>query len=225
MSVKIHPQWKIVLYNNFDHPYFKTLISFVKKAYQKGQCYPPGKLIFNAFDLCPPNETRVVLLGQDPYHGHGQAHGLCFSVPKGVTHPPSLINIFKELAKDIGCDYPKNGELSCWAKQGVLLLNSTLTVAAGKAGSHQGKGWEVFTDRVIKTLSNDYEGIVFMLWGGYARQKTKLIDAKKHLILTAGHPSPLSANRGYWFGNKHFSQCNEYLISKGKIPIEWGRVI
>ena len=165
------------------------------------------------------------MLGQDPYHGHGQAHGLCFSVPKGVTHPPSLINIFKELAKDIGCDYPKNGELSCWAKQGVLLLNSTLTVAAGKAGSHQGKGWEVFTDRVIKTLSNDYEGIVFMLWGGYARQKTKLIDAKKHLILTAGHPSPLSANRGYWFGNKHFSQCNEYLISKGKIPIEWGRVI
>jgi uracil-DNA glycosylase len=225
MSVKIHPQWKIVLYNNFDHPYFKTLISFVKSAYQKEQCYPPGELIFNAFDLCPPKQTRVVLLGQDPYHGDGQAHGLCFSVPKGVTHPPSLINIFKELAKDIGCDYPKNGELSCWAKQGVLLLNSTLTVAAGKAGSHQGKGWEIFTDRVIRTLSNDYEGIVFMLWGGYARQKTKLIDAEKHFILTSGHPSPLSANRGYWFGNKHFSQCNEYLISKGKIPIEWSRVI
>jgi uracil-DNA glycosylase len=213
------------LYNNFDHPYFKTLISFVKSAYQKEQCYPPGELIFNAFDLCPPKQTRVVLLGQDPYHGDGQAHGLCFSVPKGVTHPPSLINIFKELAKDIGCDYPKNGELSCWAKQGVLLLNSTLTVAAGKAGSHQGKGWEIFTDRVIRTLSNDYEGIVFMLWGGYARQKTKLIDAEKHFILTSGHPSPLSANRGYWFGNKHFSQCNEYLISKGKIPIEWSRVI
>lgn len=221
MSVKIHPQWKIALYNNFDHPYFKTLISFVKTAYQKGQCYPPGELIFNAFDLCLPKETRVVLLGQDPYHSQGQAHGLCFSVPKGVAHPPSLINIFKELVKDIGCDYPKNGELSCWAKQGVLLLNSTLTVAAGRAGSHQGKGWEAFTDRVIKILSNDYEGIVFMLWGSYAKQKTKLIDAQKHLILTAGHPSPLSANRGYWFGNKHFSQCNEYLISKGKKPIDW----
>jgi uracil-DNA glycosylase len=142
-----------------------------------------------------------------------------------VAHPPSLINIFKELAIDIGCDYPKNGELSSWAKQGVLLLNSTLTVAAGKAGSHQGKGWEFFTDRVIKNLSNNFEGIVFMLWGGYAKQKIKLINAQKHLILTAGHPSPLSANRGYWFGNKHFSKCNEYLVSKGKTPIEWNRVI
>ena len=225
MLVRIHPQWKILLQETFDDPYFNSLIRFVKKAYQKGQCYPPGKLIFNAFDQCPPKQTRVVLLGQDPYHGKGQAHGFCFSVPKGVAHPLSLINIFKELAKDIGCDYPKNGELSSWAKQGVLLLNSTLTVAAGKPGSHQGKGWEFFTDRVIKTLSNKYEGIVFMLWGGYAKQKIKLINTQKHLILTAGHPSPLSANRGYWFGNKHFSKCNEYLISKGKIPIEWNRVI
>jgi uracil-DNA glycosylase len=221
MSVKIHPKWKIVLYNNFDLPYFKTLISFVKTAYQKGQCYPPGELIFNAFDLCPPKETRVVLLGQDPYHGQQQAHGLSFSVPSGVKHPPSLVNIFKELEQDLKIPYPVSGDLTPWAKQGVLLLNATLTVEAHQAGSHQGKGWEQFTDEVIQRLSDQYEGIVFLLWGNYAKQKQKLINAEKHSILTAGHPSPLSANRGYWFGNQHFSKANNYLSSAGKKPIDW----
>lgn len=221
MAVRIHPDWEKVLHHTFEEPYFKTLINYVKKAYQKGSCYPPGHLIFNAFDLCPPNKTRVLLLGQDPYHGLGQAHGLCFSVPEGVAPPPSLVNIFKEITQDLGVDYPQNGDLTPWAKQGVLLLNTTLTVAAGNPGSHQGRGWEVFTDSVINTLSRNHEGIVFMLWGGFAKQKIKLIDAQKHLILTSGHPSPLSANRGYWFGNKHFSLCNEYLVSRGKSPIDW----
>ena len=225
MSVKIDESWKRLLESEFNSEYFKKLISFIKEEYSVFKCYPKGSEIFNAFNCCPIDNLKVVIIGQDPYHGLNQANGLCFSVNKGISHPPSLINIFKELTKDIGCDYPKNGELSSWAKQGVLLLNSTLTVAAGKAGSHQGKGWEFFTDRVIKTLSNNFEGIVFMLWGGYAKQKIKLINAQKHLILTAGHPSPLSANRGYWFGNKNFSKCNEYLISIGKIPIEWNRVI
>ena len=225
MSVKIDESWKRLLESEFNSEYFKKLISFIKEEYSVFKCYPKGSEIFNAFNCCPIDNLKVVIIGQDPYHGVNQANGLCFSVNKGISHPPSLINIFKELTKDIGCDYPKNGELSSWAKQGVLLLNSTLTVAAGKAGSHQGKGWEFFTDRVIKTLSNNFEGIVFMLWGGYAKQKIKLINTQKHLILTAGHPSPLSANRGYWFGNNHFSKCNEYLVSKGKTPIEWNRVI
>lgn len=221
MAVRIHPGWEKVLHDTFDQLYFKGLISYVKAAYSKGRCYPPGNLIFKAFDLCPPEKTKVVLLGQDPYHGAGQAHGLCFSVPQGVSHPPSLVNIFRELEQDLNLPYPKSGDLNAWANQGVLLLNATLTVEAHRAGSHQGKGWEVFTDSVIKILSSQYEGIVFMLWGGYAKQKIKLIDAQKHCILTSGHPSPLSANRGYWFGNKHFSRCNEYLKSKGKKAIEW----
>lgn len=221
MAVSIHPEWENILQNTFESVYFKTLVHFVKSAYGSAKCFPPGKLIFNAFDLCPPEKTKVVILGQDPYHGPGQAHGLCFSVPKGVPHPPSLINIFKELEKDVQIPYPKSGNLSPWAKQGVLLLNATLTVQANKAGSHQGKGWEKFTDQVINILSNNYKNIVFLLWGSYAKQKIKIINREKHFVLTSGHPSPLSANRGYWFGNSHFSKTNDYLTSKGKKPIDW----
>ena len=221
MAVSIHPHWENILQNTFESVYFKALIDFVKSAYGSAKCFPPGKFIFNAFDLCAPEKTKVVILGQDPYHGPGQAHGLCFSVPAGIPHPPSLINIFKELEKDVQTPYPKSGDLSPWAKQGVLLLNATLTVEAHRAGSHQGKGWEKFTDQVIKLLSDQYENIVFLLWGGYAKQKLKLIDREKHCILTSGHPSPLSANRGYWFGNGHFSKTNDYLAAKGKEPIDW----
>ena len=221
MAVSIHPEWENILQNTFESLYFKALIHFVKSAYGSAKCFPPGKLIFNAFDLCPPEKTKVVILGQDPYHGPGQAHGLCFSVPRGVPHPPSLINIFKELEKDVKTPYPKSGNLSPWGKQGVLLLNTTLTVQANRAGSHQGKGWEKFTDQVIHILSNNYKNIVFLLWGSYAKQKIKIIDREKHFVLTSGHPSPLSANRGYWFGNSHFSKTNDYLTSKGKKPINW----
>ena len=221
MAVSIHPEWENILQDTFESVYFKALINFVKSAYGSSKCFPPGKLIFNAFDLCPPEKTKVVILGQDPYHGPGQAHGLCFSVPRGVPHPPSLINIFKELEKDVKTPYPKSGNLSPWAKQGVLLLNTTLTVQANRAGSHQGKGWEKFTDQVIHILSNNYKNIVFLLWGSYAKQKIKIIDREKHFVLTSGHPSPLSANRGYWFGNSHFSKTNDYLTSKGKNPINW----
>ena len=221
MAVSIHPEWENILQNTFESVYFKALIHFVKSAYGSAKCFPPGKLIFNAFDLCPPEKTKVVILGQDPYHGPGQAHGLCFSVPRGVPHPPSLINIFKELEKDVKTPYPKSGNLSPWAKQGVLLLNTTLTVQANRAGSHQGKGWEKFTDQVIHILSNNYKNIVFLLWGSYAKQKIKIIDREKHFVLTSGHPSPLSANRGYWFGNSHFSKTNDYLTSKEKKPINW----
>ena len=221
MAVSIHPEWENILQDTFESVYFKALIHFVKSAYGSAKCFPPGKLIFNAFDLCPPEKTKVVILGQDPYHGPGQAHGLSFSVPRGVPHPPSLINIFKELEKDVKTPYPKSGNLSPWAKQGVLLLNSTLTVQANRAGSHQGKGWEKFTDQVIRILSNNYKNIVFLLWGSYAKQKIKIIDEEKHFVLTSGHPSPLSANRGYWFGNSHFSKTNDYLTSKGKKPINW----
>jgi len=221
MSVSIHPHWENILQHTFESPYFKALIDFVKSAYVSSRCFPPGKMIFTAFDLCPPEKTKVVILGQDPYHAPGQAQGLCFSVPNGITHPPSLINIFKEMEKDLGTPYPKNGDLSPWSKQGVLLLNATLTVEAHKAGSHQGKGWEIFTDQVIQILSNKYENIVFLLWGAYAKQKIKLIDKKKHCVLNSGHPSPLSANRGYWFGNGHFSKTNNYLTEKGKEPIDW----
>ena len=221
MAVSIHHEWENILQDTFESVYFKALIHFVKSAYGSAKCFPPGKLIFNAFDLCPPEKTKVVILGQDPYHGPGQAHGLCFSVPRGVPHPPSLINIFKELEKDVQIPYPKSGNLSPWAKQGVLLLNTTLTVQANRAGSHQGKGWEKFTDQVIHILSNNYKNIVFLLWGSYAKQKIKIIDREKHFVLTSGHPSPLSANRGYWFGNSHFSKTNDYLTSKGKKPINW----
>jgi uracil-DNA glycosylase len=221
MAVSIHSHWENILQPTFESPYFKVLIEFVKLAYATSSCYPPGKMIFNALDLCPPEKTKVVILGQDPYHGPGQAQGLCFSVPNGIPHPPSLINIFKEMEKDVGIPYPKSGDLSPWAKQGVLLLNATLTVQAHQAGSHQGKGWEKFTDQIIQVLSDRYESIVFLLWGGYAKQKLKLIDGEKHCVLTSGHPSPLSANRGYWFGNDHFSRANQYLKEKGKEPIDW----
>lgn len=221
MAVSIHSHWENILQDTFEAPYFKALIDFVKSDYTSTQCFPPGKLIFNAFDLCPPEKTKVVILGQDPYHGPGQAHGLCFSVPEGIPHPPSLKNIFKELENDLQMVYPISGNLTSWAKQGVLLLNTTLTVQAHRAGSHQAKGWETFTDRVIQLLSEQYEGLVFLLWGGYAKQKIKLIDADKHCVLSSGHPSPLSANRGYWFGNQHFSKCNAYLDYKGKTPINW----
>jgi uracil-DNA glycosylase len=221
MAVNIHSHWENILQDTFEAPYFKALIDFVKSDYSSTQCFPPGKLIFNAFDLCPPEKTKVVILGQDPYHRPGQAHGLCFSVPEGIPHPPSLKNIFKELENDLQMAYPISGNLTSWAKQGVLLLNATLTVQAHRAGSHQAKGWETFTDRLIKLLSEQYEGLVFLLWGGYAKQKIKLIDADKHCVLSSGHPSPLSANRGYWFGNQHFSKCNAYLDYKGKTPINW----
>mgnify|MGYP005631373249 FL=1 len=221
MAVSIHSHWENILQDTFEAPYFKALIDFVKSDYSSTQCFPPGKLIFNAFDLCPPEKTKVVILGQDPYHRPGQAHGLCFSVPEGIPHPPSLKNIFKELENDLQMAYPISGNLTSWAKQGVLLLNATLTVQAHRAGSHQAKGWETFTDRVIQLLSEQYQGLVFLLWGGYAKQKIKLIDADKHCVLSSGHPSPLSANRGYWFGNQHFSKCNAYLDYKGKKPINW----
>ena len=221
MAVNIHSHWENILQDTFEAPYFKALIDFVKSDYSSTQCFPPKKLIFNAFDLCPPEKTKVVILGQDPYHRPGQAHGLCFSVPEGIPHPPSLKNIFNELENDLQMAYPISGNLTSWAKQGVLLLNATLTVQAHRAGSHQAKGWETFTDRLIKLLSEQYEGLVFLLWGGYAKQKIKLIDADKHCVLSSGHPSPLSANRGYWFGNQHFSKCNAYLDYKGKTPINW----
>ncbi len=221
MAVRIHPSWEKLLQSEFEASYFQKLIEFVRRAYAAEPCYPPGSEIFKAFDVCPLEKIKVVLLGQDPYHGPGQAQGLCFSVPEGIPHPPSLINIFKELQTDVGKTYPKSGDLTAWATQGVLLLNATLTVAAHRAASHQGRGWERFTDAVIQKLSTEKEGLVFLLWGGYAKKKIPLIDAKRHLILTSGHPSPLSANRGYWFGNRHFSQCNAYLLSKGQTPIEW----
>ena len=197
MNVKIHESWKPYLQAEFDKPYFKKLASFVKDEYSRYQCFPPGNQIFNAFEHCHFDDVKVVIIGQDPYHDVGQAHGLCFSVNDGIKHPPSLINIFKEIEQDLGIPYPKSGNLMRWADQGVLLLNATLTVRAHQAGSHQKKGWETFTDAVIKTISENKEHVVFMLWGSYAKQKIKLIDTKKHIILKSGHPSPLSANRGF----------------------------
>lgn len=221
MNVKMEPSWKAALTEEFSKPYFSELTDFVREAYQTALVYPPAPLIFNALDSCPLSQIRVVILGQDPYHGTGQAHGLSFSVPEGVAHPPSLINIFKELESDIGKVYPNSGSLTSWASQGVLLLNATLTVEAGRAGSHQNKGWEQFTDAVIGVISTQCDHIVFLLWGNYAKQKGKRIDRDKHLVLSSGHPSPLSANRGLWFGNRHFSQANTYLKSKGRTPVHW----
>ncbi|MDT7830578.1 uracil-DNA glycosylase [Pricia sp. S334] len=221
MPVTIKESWKQQLSQEFRQPYFSALIHFVKKEYAENTCYPQGSDIFAAFEHCPFDSTKVVLIGQDPYHGPDQANGLCFSVKDGIAHPPSLINIFKELENDVGKSYPKSGDLEHWARQGVLLLNATLTVRARNAGSHQKKGWEAFTDAVIRKLSDEKGGLVFLLWGGYAKKKAALIDEEKHYILTSGHPSPLSANRGYWFGNGHFSQTNEILKKIGKRPIEW----
>ena len=221
MNVKLESSWKAALSEEFLKPYFKELTNFVRHAYQSSIVYPPARLIFNALDSCPLPQTRVVILGQDPYHGAGQAHGLSFSVPKGIAHPPSLVNIFKELESDTGKEYPKHGSLTSWASQGVLLLNATLTVEASKAGSHQNKGWELFTDAVIDVISEQCDHVVFMLWGNYAKQKGKRIDRERHLVLNSGHPSPLSANRGLWFGNRHFSQANAFLTSKGKPTIDW----
>lgn len=221
MNVSIHPSWKSQLQQEFDQPYFKQLVRFVKQEYQQHTCYPKGKDIFAAFDHCPFEETKVVVLGQDPYHGPNQANGLCFSVKEGIPHPPSLINIFQEIAQDVGQPYPQSGNLARWAKQGVLLLNATLTVRAKQAGSHQNKGWEPFTDAVIRRVSNQLQGVVFLLWGGFAKKKAALIDTTKHHILSSGHPSPLSANRGLWFGNKHFSKANQVLGQMGKSAIQW----
>ncbi|WP_318308553.1 uracil-DNA glycosylase [Flagellimonas crocea] len=221
MDVNIEPSWKSKLQNEFDKPYFQQLAAFVKQEYQQNTCYPKGADIFSAFDHCPFQETKVVIIGQDPYHGPNQANGLCFSVKDGIPHPPSLVNIFKEIKTDVEKPYPKSGNLERWADQGVLLLNATLTVRAHQAGSHQNKGWEQFTDAVIKTVSNELEGVVFLLWGGFAKKKSSLINKTKHHILTSGHPSPLSANRGLWFGNQHFSKTNALLAQMGKEPIDW----
>ena len=221
MNVSIHQSWKEVLQEEFSKPYFEQLVLFVKREYSENICYPKGQQIFSAFNHCPLPEVKVVIIGQDPYHGAGQANGLCFSVHDGIPHPPSLVNIFRELNTDLGVPYPLSGNLERWASQGVLLLNATLTVRANNAGSHQKQGWETFTDAVIKAVSAHCNHVVFMLWGGYAKEKAKLIDPAKHCILTAGHPSPLSANRGYWFGNKHFSQANAYLKANGKNEIIW----
>ena len=220
MQVKIEKSWQEVLQTEFDKPYFENLVGFVKQEYASNTIFPPAGQIFNAFNTCPFNNVKVVILGQDPYHGPGQAHGLCFSVNDGIQFPPSLQNIFKEITADLGIPAPKTGNLTRWAEQGVLLLNATLTVRASQAGSHQGKGWEEFTDAVIKIISEKAENVVFILWGSYAIKKKSLINASKHCILTAPHPSPLSSYRGF-FGCKHFSQTNTYLTSKGKTPIEW----
>ncbi len=215
--VRIEQSWGEQLAGEFAQGYFARLCEFVREEYRTNVCYPPGSQIFRAFDLCPFDKVRVVILGQDPYHEPGQAEGLCFSVPQGITPPPSLRNIFKELAVPDA----NNGSLVPWAQQGVLLLNATLTVRAHVAGSHQRQGWEQFTDAVIKLISERKEHVVFMLWGGYARSKKSLIDSTKHLILEAVHPSPLSANRGGWFGNGHFDKCNQYLSANGCEPIKW----
>lgn len=221
MEVNIHQSWKPYLQNEFEKEYFQKLVAFVKNEYSNGICYPKGSQIFSAFEHCPFEDVKVVIIGQDPYHGVNQANGLCFSVQDGFEHPPSLINIFKEIEQDLGIPYPTSGNLERWADQGVLLLNATLTVRANQAGSHQNQGWETFTDAVIRTVSEKSQQVVFMLWGGYAKKKSTLIDSAKHCVLTSGHPSPLSANRGYWFGNKHFSKANAYLNSVGKPSIQW----
>ena len=220
VDVKIEPSWKELLKDEFEKPYFSELIQFVKNEYKTTKIYPPGKLIFNAFNLCPFDKVQVVIIGQDPYHGPGQAHGLCFSVNDGVRFPPSLINIFKEIKDDIGTDAPNTGNLTRWAEQGVLLLNATLTVRAHQAGSHQNRGWETFTDAAIRALAEQREHLVFILWGSYAQRKGAFIDRSKHMVLTSAHPSPLSAYNGF-FGNKHFSRANAYLKEHGEQEIAW----
>ena len=221
MDVKIEQSWKDALADEFEKDYFKNLTEFVRSEYLSGKTiYPEPKNIFNAFNLCPLSKVKVVIIGQDPYHEPGQAHGLCFSVQNGVALPPSLINIYKEIENDIGHKSITNGDLTDWARQGVLLLNSTLTVAAHIAASHSGKGWETFTDNVIKTVANNCDNVVYMLWGSFAQKKAEFVDKDKNLILTSAHPSPLSAYRGF-FGNHHFSRANEYLVKHGKDAINW----
>ena len=220
MNVQIEESWKKRLQPEFDKDYFKALTDFVRTEYQNGTVYPPGKLIFNAFNLCPFDKVKVVIIGQDPYHGLGQAHGLCFSVNDGVAFPPSLVNIFKEIKSDIGTDTPSTGNLTRWAEQGVLLLNATLTVRAHQAGSHQNRGWEAFTDAAIRLLGEEKAHLVFLLWGASAQRKGAFIDRNRHLVLTSAHPSPLSAYNGF-FGNKHFSSTNDYLKAHGETPIQW----
>ena len=220
MNVKIEQSWKKKLGSELEKEYFQKLTTFIKSEHSTKLVYPPPANLFRAFELCPLNKTKVVIIGQDPYHGRGQANGLCFSVNDGIKHPPSLINIFKEIESDLGISMSNSGELSSWAKQGVLLLNATLSVLAGQAGSHQNKGWEEFSDTVIKTISEKKENVVFLLWGAYAGSKENLIDQSKHLILKAPHPSPLSSYRGF-FGCKHFSKTNEYLKKHGQEEIDW----
>lgn len=220
MDVRIEQGWKQELSAEFDKEYFRRLATYVKHEYATSRIYPPGSRIFAAFDATPFDKVKVVILGQDPYHEEGQANGLCFSVNDGVPFPPSLMNIFKEIKSDIGTDIPRSGDLSRWARQGVLLLNATLTVRAHAAGSHQGQGWETFTDEAIARLATRREHIVFMLWGAYAIRKGAFINRERHLVLTSPHPSPLSAHRGF-FGNHHFSQANAYLAAHGETPIEW----
>jgi uracil-DNA glycosylase len=221
MDLNIHQSWRHIIEEEFSKPYFKDLRDFVTSEYKNYTCYPTENQIFNAFNYCHFEAVKVVIIGQDPYHGAGQANGLCFSVNNNIKHPPSLINIFKEIESDLKIPYPESGNLIRWANQGVLLLNATLTVRANEAGSHQKKGWEQFTNALIKIISYEKEGVVFLLWGGYAKQKVKLIDKKKHFVLTTGHPSPLSANRGYWFGNKHFSKTNSLLEQASQSPVQW----
>lgn len=220
MHVNIEESWIEQLKEEFDKPYFQRLTDFVRNEYATKTVYPPAKLIFNAFDSCPFDDVKVIIVGQDPYHEPGQAHGLCFSVNDGIKIPPSLVNIYKEIRDDLGKEIPISGNLERWAKQGVLLLNATLTVRAHIAGSHQNKGWEEFTDTVIRCLSEEREHLVFILWGAYAQRKGASIDTSRHLVLKSPHPSPLSAHRGF-FGNKHFSTANKYLIAKGKKTIDW----
>lgn len=221
MEIQIEESWKLRLQDEFEKTYIQDLIAFVKSEYAQFQCFPKGSAIFSAFDNCSFDDVKVVLIGQDPYHGVGQANGMCFSVNEGIAHPPSLVNIFKELETDTGKQIPVSGDLIDWAKQGVLLLNATLTVRAHQAGSHQKRGWETFTDAVIQAISEEKENVVFLLWGGFAKKKGRKIDSSKHCVLTTGHPSPLSANRGYWFGNRHFSKANAFLKSIGAEEIAW----
>ena len=220
MEVKIEQSWKQRLQTEFDKPYFEQLTRFVRTEYQTRTIYPPARLIFNAFNLCPFDKVKVVIIGQDPYHGAGQAHGLCFSVQDGVQFPPSLRNIFKEIHDDIGTPVPLSGNLTRWAEQGVLLLNATLTVRADEAGSHQRRGWETFTDAVINAVASEKQNVVYILWGSYAQQKAAMVNRSQNLVLESVHPSPLSASRGF-FGNHHFSLANQYLIEHGKEPIAW----
>ena len=220
-QVQMEESWSKVLQDEFQKEYFKEIQEFLRKDKMENEVFPPEPEIFAAFNHVPFNDVKVVIIGQDPYHGVNQANGLCFSVNPGIAHPPSLINIFKELESDLDIPYPKSGDLSKWAKQGVLLLNATLTVRKSEANSHEKIGWQTFTDEVIEKLSKEREGIVFLLWGGFAKKKGKKIDRTKHHVLETGHPSPLSANRGYWFGNKHFSTANELLKDKRLAPINW----